>query len=146
MFPVAYLYCERCNERRLFIVMAEAPPIDENLALCEVCGFSFGYCVRQEWQDNRVVDVPRPVLDPEVMRAGVEAYRAERTAQLLAGGTTIERLTAQRQLEQALANSDVAERRRLTMPTQRGGLDADLAAKVLSPSVPGNRSGGKPVE
>jgi len=146
MFPVAYLHCERCNERRLFIVVAEAPPIDENLALCEACGFSFGYCVRQEWQDNRVVDVPRPVLDPEVMRAGVEAYRAERTAQLLAGGTTIERLTAQRQLEQALANSDVAERRRLTMPTQRGGLDADLAARVLAPTVPGNRSGGKPVE
>ncbi len=146
MFPVAYLHCEHCNERRLFIVVAEAPPIDENLAMCEACGFSFGYAVKQEWDGSRVVEVPRPVLAPEVMRAGVEAYRSERTAQLLAAGTTVEHLQAQRQLEQALASSDVNERRRITAPIQRSGLDADLAARVLSPSVPGNRSGIKPVE
>jgi hypothetical protein len=139
MLPVAYLHCERCNERRLFTSAEEAPPIDPNLAMCETCGFAFGYCLIDE-----VVAGPR--LASDVLDAGIRAYGEEYTERLRANGQTLARVRAQRQLEAAIANPNLDERRRLTHPTVRGALDPDLAAKVLAPTPQRNRRPGGEVE
>jgi hypothetical protein len=144
MHPVAYLHCERCDERRLFISAEEAPPIDPNLALCESCGF--GYCLIDEVVAGKIETVARPRLAADVLAAGIKAYRDEYTERLRASGQTLDRVKAQRQLEAAIANPDLDERRRLTHPTVRGGLDPDLAAKVLAPTPQRNRRPGGEVE
>jgi hypothetical protein len=146
MLPVAYLHCERCNERRLFLSAEEAPPIDPNLAMCETCGFAFSYCLIDEVIAGKIETVARPRLAADVLDAGIRAYGEEYTERLRASGQTLARVRAQRQLEAAIANPNLDERRRLTHPTVRGGLDPDLAAKVLAPTPQRNRRPGGEVE
>lgn len=150
MYPVAYLHCERCDARRLFVSSEEAPPIDENNSLCETCGFSFGYRAIDEVVVvngiARVEHVLRPRLDADVMLAGIREYRDEYTARLRATGQTIDSVKAQRQLD-SLGGLDLEERRRITRPAARtGALDPGQAALVLNPKVPRNRPGRGEVE
>jgi hypothetical protein len=146
MHPVAYLHCERCNERRLFISAEEAPPIDPNLAMCEACGFAFGYCLIDEVVAGKIETVARPRLAADVLTAGIKAYRDEYTERLRASGQTLDRVKAQRQLEAAIANPNLDERRRLTHPTVRGALTPEEAARVLAPTPQRNRRPGGEVE
>lgn len=132
MLPVAYLYCESCQERRLFSSREEAPPIDPNLAMCDVCGFSFGYKTIDEVIDGRIEHVSRPRISAEVMAAGISEYRAEYIEQLKSRGGSLERIKADRRLENALASDDLEARRRLTHPN-RSGITPDLAGRILDP-------------
>ena len=145
MLPVAYLHCERCNERRLFVSAEEAPPIDPNMAVCDACGFAFGYCLIDEVVAGRIETVARPRLAAEVLAAGIKAYGDEYIERLRANGQTLDRVRAQRKLDAALASPDLDERRRLTQPTARGGLTPEQAARVLAPT-PRNRKHGDEVE
>jgi hypothetical protein len=146
MLPVAYLHCERCNERRLFTSAEEAPPIDPNLAMCDACGFAFGYCLIDEVVAGKIETVARPRLAADVLDAGIRAYGEEYTARLAANGQTLARVRAQRQLEAAIANPNLDERRRLTHPTVRGALTPEEARLVLSPTPQRNRRPGGEVE
>jgi hypothetical protein len=146
MYPIAYLHCERCQERRLFVSYAETrEAIDPNLAACSECGFEFGYKLTELPPEKGGGVHPRPVLDPEVLHAGMTAWRLEYAERLRQTGHTAERMQAQAKLDAALASDDMAERQRLTHPGGRTGLTAEQAARVLQPTI-GNRRGGGGVD
>ena len=133
-----YLHCERCRVRRLFLPIEEVPPIDPNLACCSACGFSFGYRQVEVFEGGRLVVKTRPVLELATLAAGREAYIRERIESLKASGTIPEAEKARHAFD--LTAGDPDARRRLTTE-DRPGLDPGLAARILTPKLPGNRSG-----
>lgn len=143
MLPVAYLHCELCNERRLFVSIEEAPPIDENLSICEVCSFSFGYALVDVVENGKRTTICAPAIEPEIMRAGMQAVRSEFANRLLGNRTSPERQHAQNKLDSALADPNLATRRAL-IPAPTPTMDPGLASRVLSPNVPSrNRPPGR---
>jgi hypothetical protein len=117
MGPVAAgkWWCPCCSEKKIFVLWDE--PWDENLAQCEGCGYSFGYAVQVSQQiapdgKTEVVAAPKPVLAPEVLRAGMLELQAENMARLAARhGEPVVRAT--QQLQRGLASTDRMERARL---------------------------------
>ncbi len=137
IYPIGYLFCERCVARQRFIVIAESSAsIDPFGCECEVCGYTFGdrgYVIVDEFVNGKRVATTRPVLDERVLGLARAEYQAEYERWLLEQGSAKERLAAQAQLDAALDDSDLSKRRALIA---RPGMDPALAQRVLSPTTP----------
>lgn len=91
MRKVAYLHCLGCLDVTLFVLHhpTEAGAWDENLSQCSACGYAYGYIDHEGTtrvdETGRVVTTyaPRPVLEAEVLRAGMLKYQQELAAALV---------------------------------------------------------------
>jgi hypothetical protein len=105
-------WCPCCSDKKVFVLWDE--PWDENLAQCEACGYSFGYAVQVSQRLDphgkpEVVAAPRPVLSPEVLRAGMLELNAENMERLAARhGEPV--VWATKKLKEGLAEPDRTKR------------------------------------